>query len=157
MNIPILVLIFWLFLLFVGKSEGARGVSRHHSARQETAVNTISHFSAYREKLIRPCGYRSAGYLPAIGKRSAAPGRRLGLWNRISEISRKKDQRQNIFYRALGFLLSEIEADEVAERGRREVTAQNILNLELRNHINDVQFLITQHLLVAVSCNLVSS
>lgn len=168
MNVPILVLIFWLFLLFVGESEGVRGVSRHHSGSEETSryfsssrgatsVSTIANFSAYNEKLIRPCGYhRGRGYRPTMGKRAGATvGHKRSLWNRIVEMSSKKDHSLNVFFKTLSSVrenrLSENLENELKERSRREVVEQNIITLELRNRINDVQFLITQHLLLEVS------
>ena len=168
MNVPILVLILWLFLLFLKKSEGVRGVSRHHSGleeagryfrgnSQQSTVNTIANFSAYKEKLIRPCGYRGSGsgYRPTIGKRDGSRRPKRSLWNRIMEVSSKKDHSLNILFKALSFLrenlLSESLEDNPTGRGRREVVEQNIFTLELRNRINEVQFIIIQHLLLEVS------
>lgn len=163
MNVPILVLIFWLFLLFLGKSEGVRGVSRHQSELEETGrfysqsstVNTIANFSAYKEKLVRPCGYRGSGNRQKIGKRAGSPRLKRSLWSRIVEVSSEKDHSQNILFKALSFvranLLSENLKDEATGRTRRDVVEQNINTLELRNRINDVQFIIIQHLLLEVS------
>ena len=160
MNVLILVLIF---LLFLGKSEGVRGVSRHQSGLEETGryysqsstVNTIANFSAYKEKLIRPCGYRGLGNRQTIGKRAGSPGPKRSLWSRIVEVSSKKDHSQNILFKALSFvranLLSESLKDEATGRTRRDVVERNIITLELRNRINDVQFIIIQHLLLEVS------
>ena len=163
MNVPILVLIFCLFLLFLGESEAVRGVSRHHSGlaetgryfssnSRETSVNTIANFSAYKDKLIRPCGYRIR---PTNVKRAGPTGRKRSLLNRIVEI--RKDRSQNIIFQALSFLreflLSESVEDDLSQRRRRDTVEQNIIHLELRNRINDVQFIITQHLLVEVSRN----
>ena len=170
MNVLILVLIFWLFLLFLGKSEGIRGVSRHHSGLEETGryfrtnsqpstINTIANFSAYKEKLIRPCGYHGRGsrHRPTIGKRAGSTGPKRSFWDRIVEVASQKDHSQHIFFRALSFLrenlLSKSLENEATGRTRRDVVEQNIITLELRNRINDVQFLIIQHLLLEVSWN----
>ena len=161
MNVPILVLIFWLVLLFLGESEGVRGVSRQHSGLEDTGryfssntLNTIANFSAYKDKLIRPCGYRIR---QTNVKRAGLTGRKRSLLNRIVEIWSRKDHSKNTIFKALSFLreilLSENVEDDQTKRRRRDVMGENISHLELRNRINDVQFIITQHLLVEVSRN----
>ena len=107
-----------------------------------------------RKKLIRPCGYRGSGNRQTIGKRAGSPGPKRSLWSRIVEVSSKKEHSQNILFKALSFvranLLSESLKDEATGRTRRDVVERNIITLELRNRINDVQFIIIQHLLLEV-------
>ena len=131
MNVPILVLIFCLFLLFLGESEAVRGVSRHHSGlaetgryfssnSRETSVNTIANFSAYKDKLIRPCGYRIR---PTNVKRAGPTGRKRSLLNRIVEI--RKDRSQNIIFQALSFLREIL----LSENPEDDLTIQQITKL----------------------------
>ena len=158
-NVLILVLIFCLVLIILGKSEGRRGELRLHSGlqqsgryfsggREEPRQGTVSTFSTYREKLTQPCGYR-----PTVGKRSAQLQHKRGFWQTLMEIVTGQHQ-QNIFSRIVSDTLhsKSLEAGP-RERTKREALEQSSRTLELRNLLTGIQFIITEHLLLQVTHN----
>ena len=155
-HLPFLVLTFCFCLILFGKCEAHRGGTRHHSGLVQggryysrASISTISTFSAYREKLTQPCGYR-----PTVGKRSAPVLGRRGSRRRLVETggATREHQPTNFLWQLVSQNLLEksFEGDRKG-RTRREVLEQSIGALELRNLMTGIQFIITEHLLLQVN------